>query len=244
MYILLLLLLLLVYRFLNEDLRGLKYGDRMVHPPDYPMLIEDDDFLPKTKCKEIATHLAKHKAMSMNGFCMKFCDDEKTKQNFIDHDLEDLYNIFIRVKEPKTNGFIANIVYFSPAKFAASGGQYMPGHYDGMIKKRDWLRRQYMPLCTYVVYINLQPEFTAGELFLKKYQEDEIYKKVKPKVGKMVRFRGDMFHGTEEIESEHNVDRFSIVFEQYIVPNPSKEFIVEDLWTEMNMTEDGLPMFG
>jgi hypothetical protein len=69
-------------------------------------------------------------------------------------------------------------------------------------------------------------------LFLKKFNTGRVYKIVKPSIGKMVEFRGDMSHGVYEIHSEENIDRLSLVFEQYTVSD-NTTFEIEPIFTEV-----------
>jgi hypothetical protein len=152
---------------------------------------------------------------------------------FRDNDLHEIYDIFKRIKKDGTNVYICNILILP-----VSSGTTIGEHYDGTHEETDIFGREYMPLCSTVLYLNLPNSFTGGQLFIKKFNNDHIYKKIDPIIGKLVQFRGDMSHGVDEIYSDEKTDRLSLVFEQYIV-DKEIPFKIEPIFTETKRDENG-----
>jgi len=222
MYLFLVTILFLVVLYIRNQ-------DRRVHPHGFPLVVETDAFMDPKACTALANHLLNHKVMCPNGFCIKFNHGVGTEQSFIDSDLKDVYDLFMRIKEPGTVSFICNVMILPVNEDVTVGG-----HYDKTIEQTDWLGRDYMPLCSTVVYLNLPVPFEGGQLYLHAYKnEGRVHKRIEPVVGKMVRFRGDMFHWVDRIYSpQKDVHRLSIVFEQYTVRNTKHNFHIEDIFTE------------
>jgi hypothetical protein len=228
MYIIIVILLVLLYRFIREE-------HHKVHPFGYPLLIEKENFERKQTCRDMSTHLLGHPSMvEGQGFSVYFDEAEDLESKFIEHDLKYIYDTFIRMKEPRTNSYVCNVIVVPPCrKKEVSVG----GHYDGSLEEMDSFGKYYMPLCTSVLYLQTPSTFRGGDLFLKKYNCDKVYALVKPVVGKYIRFRGDMFHGVHKMYSDEDTYRLSIVFEQYILPRTNGKFVVEDIFTESEYDE-------
>jgi len=222
MYVLVFIILgFLIYKNLDH------FRYNRSHLINKKLLTERDDFIPIKRCKHISEILLKHPQMGMGGFCIRFSDEPNTKALFTKNGLKEIYEIFKTVKSPDTKYYICNVLILP-----TSSGITIGEHYDGTHETTDYLDRQYMPMCTSVLYLNLPSTFEGGELYLKKFNSSYIYKNIKPCIGKMVEFRGDMAHGVNEIHSEENVDRLSLVFEQYTVANKTK-FKIEPIFTEV-----------
>lgn len=202
------------------------------HLKNKELVKEQENFVTTDTCKNITEILVNHPKMTMGGFCIRFVDDEYTEQVFEKNGLIEVYNVFKTMKAPGTKYYICNVLIVP-----TSSGVKVGEHYDGTHETTDWLNRQYMPMCTSVLYLNLPNTFQGGELFLKKFNSNSIYKSIKPVIGKMVEFRGDMAHGVNEIHSSENVDRLSLVFEQYTVSNNTK-FKIEPIFTEVEKVGD------
>ena len=222
MYVLfIIILILIVYKnldYFRYNRNHLKYNK---------FLKEESNFIDIDTCKNISKTLLNHPQMGLGGFCIRFTNNEHTEDNFSKNGLTEIYNIFKMVKAPGTIQYVCNILILP-----VSSGITIGEHYDGTQETTDWLNRQYMPMCTSVVYLNLPNKFEGGELFLKKFNTSRVYKIVKPSIGKMVEFRGDMSHGVYEIHSEENIDRLSLVFEQYTVSD-NTTFEIEPIFTEV-----------
>jgi len=191
------------------------------------LLNEQNNFISIQKCEHISKILLNHPQMGMGGFCIRFSDEPGVEELFDKNGLKEIYEVFKTIKSPNTKYYICNVLILP-----TSSGITIGEHYDGTHETTDWLNRQYMPMCTSVLYLNLPNKFTGGELFVKKFNHDAIYKTITPSIGKKVEFRGDMAHGVNEIYSKENVDRLSLVFEQYTVSNNIK-FKIEPIFTEV-----------
>ena len=228
MYVLLLfLLLILIYK----NIEYFKY--KRVHPYGFPLLKEVNEYIHTSECKNITEKIANHPALGYGGFCIRFSDSPGTEKMFRENNLHEIYDIFKRVKKHGTNVYICNILILP-----VSSGTTIGEHYDGTHEETDIFGREYMPLCSTVLYLNLPNSFTGGQLFIKKFNNDHIYKKIEPIIGKLVQFRGDMSHGVDEIYSDEKTDRLSLVFEQYIV-DKEIPFKIEPIFTETKRDENG-----
>lgn len=231
MYLIILVLLVLLYRFIRQE-------HHKVHPFGYSFLIEKENFESIQTCKDMSTHLLEHPSMvEGQGFSVYFDEARDMEMKFIGHDLKCIYDIFKKIREPKTNSYVCNVMVVPQCNDKSDKEISVGGHYDGTLEETDYFGKYYMPLCTSVVYLQTPETFKDGELFLKKYNCDKMYAQVKPKVGKYVRFRGDMYHGVHKMYSDESTHRLSIVFEQYILPKTKNTFIVQDIFTESEYDE-------
>ena len=231
MYLIILILLILLYRFITQE-------HHKVHPFGYSLLVEKENFESKSQCDKISKHLLEHPSMvEGQGFSIYFDETDDLESKFKKHNLKCVYEIFKRVRQPKTNSHVCNIMVVPTCNDTIDKEVSVGGHYDGSIEETDLFGRYYMPLCTTVLYLQTPKKFVGGELFLKKYYDDKTYAHIKPMVGKYVRFRGDMYHGVHKMYSDENTSRLSIVFEQYIIPKTKDKFIVQDIFTESEYDE-------
>jgi hypothetical protein len=231
MYLIILILLILLYRFIRKE-------HHKVHPFGYPHLVEHLNFESKSQCDKISKHLLEHPSMvEGQGFSVYFDETDDLESKFEKHNLKCIYEIFKKVKEPKTNSHVCNVMVVPPCNDTTDKEISVGGHYDGSIEETDCFGKYYLPLCTSVLYLQTPKKFTGGELFLKKYYDDKVYARISPIVGKYVRFRGDMYHGVHKMYSDENTYRLSIVFEQYIIPNTKDRFVVQDIFTESEYDE-------
>ena len=231
MYLIILILLILLYRFIRQE-------HHKVHPFGYSLLDEKENFESKSQCDKISKHLLEHPSMvEGQGFSIYFDETDDLESKFKKHNLNCIYEIFKRVRQPKTNSHVCNIMVVPTCNDTTDKEISVGGHYDGSIEETDFFGKYYMPLCTTVLYLQTPKKFTGGELFMKKYYDDKTYAQIRPMVGKYVRFRGDMFHGVHKMYSDESTCRLSIVFEQYIIPNTKDKFIVQDIFTESEYDE-------
>jgi len=231
MYLLILVLLILLYHFIRQE-------HHKVHPFGYPFLVEKKNFEQIERCIDMSTHLLKHPSMvEGQGFSIYFDEADDLELKFAGHDLKCVYDIFKRVREPKTNSYVCNVMVVPLCNNKSDKEISVGGHYDGSIEETDFFGKYYMPLCTTVLYLQTPKNFTGGELFLKKYYDDKTYAHIRPVVGKYVRFRGDMYHGVHKMYSDESTSRLSIVFEQYIIPKTKDKFVVQDIFTESEYDE-------
>jgi hypothetical protein len=232
MYILLLFLVLII---VYKNIEYFRY--KRIHPYDFPLLKEVNEYINTHECKNITEKMMNHPAFGLGGFCVRFSDSPETEKMFHKNNLHEIYDIFKRVKKHNTNVYVCNILVLP-----VSSGITIGEHYDGTHEKTDIFGRQYMPLCSTVLYLNLPNTFTGGRLFIKKFNSNHIYKKIDPAIGKLVEFRGDMSHGVDEIYSDEKIDRLSLVFEQYIL-DEEIPFNIESIFTETAYDETGNIIF-
>jgi hypothetical protein len=231
MYLIILVLLVLLYRFIRQE-------HHKVHPYGYTLLVEKENFESIQTCKDVSTFLLEHPSMvEGQGFSVYFDEAHDLETKFSGHNLNCVFDIFKKVKEPKTNSYVCNVMVVPPCNDKSDKEISVGGHYDGSLEETDCFGKYYMPLCTSILYLQTPENFHGGELFLKKYYCDKMYAQVKPKVGKYARFRGDMYHGVHKMYSDENTLRLSIVFEQYILPKTKNTFIVQDIFTESEYDE-------
>jgi len=228
MYVLVLFLVLII---VYKNIEYFKY--KRIHPNDFPLLKEVNEYINTSECKNITEKMVNHPAFGLGGFCIRFSDSPETEKMFHENNLHEIYDIFKHVKKYGTNVYICNILVLP-----VSSGITIGEHYDGTHEETDIFGRYYMPLCSTVLYLNLPNTFTGGQLFIKKFNNNHIYKKIDPVIGKLVQFRGDMSHGVDEIYSDEKTDRLSLVFEQYSL-DKEIPFKIEPIFTETRRDEKG-----
>lgn len=96
-------------------------------------------------------------------------------------------------------------------------------HYDNTlsIEKNN---KDILPKFVTVLYLHLPTEFNNGHLIIK---NNNKYIKIKPKVSKLIKFRGDTYHGVENILSTNNDFRVSLVLEHYKLSNDNLKQVPE-----------------
>jgi hypothetical protein len=203
----------------------------------------DEWFYTKNDCKDLLrqinnsgfvvsnplTELFKH----TNGFALRFINNSHLQQQFQQHNANFLYNVFKKIKNPKCNAFTCNLLIIPACNKALNNIQSLEigKHHDCSIEitEKYFPNRTYLPKCVSVLYIQTPKTFTDGELELYTFIGlSEIPNQIiKPKIGQLVTFRGDLLHSVKSFDSNENKPRISLVFEQYIIPShllPTKPF--------------------
>ena len=198
---------------------------KRTHPPNLPLVDTKDDFLSPKECKELKEYIHNNKLLNRE---WEWCDiihfntSENSKKMFFKNNLEKIYEIFEKIKQPGTNAYIVNTAIISNSH-NANKNKAIDGHYDDSIEMRDWLGRKILPVCTTVIYVSLPKDYKGGELFLSPFGSKYIHKfksAYKPKEGRKLTFRGDMYHFvTPYFCDDHTEKRISLVFEQYNIPD-------------------------
>ena len=133
------------------------------------------------------------------------------------NDLLPIYEIFKKVKDPTCNAFIFNSLIIK----ANSKKNGIDIHYDDTLSiKTGLLKRLILPKWISVIYLNLPKKFKGGSIMINNFRNYNFYcpkAKIQPKVGKYIKFKGDSSHIVNNIESDEDDYRISIIFEQYIV---------------------------
>lgn len=167
------------------------------------------------------------------GFVMQFTDNSHLHQQFQQHNATFIYNVFTKIKNPKCNAFICNVLIIPPRNNEPNNIQSpaIGMHHDCTINisEQYFPNRTYLPKCVSVLYIQIPEQFTDGELELYSFisfskTPNQI---IKPKLGRLVVFRGDLVHSVKSFDSIEDTPRISMVFEQYIIPPhlvPTKPF--------------------
>jgi hypothetical protein len=192
------------------------------HPIDFPRVSCEDDFLTKQECKELEKYILNHdilKRLWSDSYLVKFNLSDYSKKQFSDNNLEKIYDIFERIKQPNTNAYIMNTAILSETA-TIDEDKRIHWHYDDSIQIKDTFNRNILPVCTTILYISLPENFTGGRLNLKSFGSFSLYcKSYTPIQGRKFTFRGDTFHSVEPFTCEKGEKRISLVFEQYKIPD-------------------------
>ena len=227
--IIMLIICILIASFVNGSGLSDYWTFHNVYPRNYPLIIEQENYLSSSKCKNLSEYLLNHKLMGKQvlnsdfkgtrGILATFNDSVASEESFKKSGLEEIYSIFKNIKEPNTNAYIFNVLVIPPSRQDIKPIK-INKHFDCTMNEQDWLGRDYLPLCVTVLYLNLPKTFTKGKLQTYKFggSKKRLYKAITPAIGKRVQFRGDMYHGVEAIYSDEDIPRISLVFEQYIMP--------------------------
>ena len=157
------------------------------------------------------------------GLLIKFSrsnDYEEFKVNGLNF----LYNYYKKIRKPYATDFILNILIIDAINekdnniFKKNSVKY---HHDttlDLVDNSEFIKKEIVPECVSVLYVDLPKKFKKGNLKLYRYSKWYYIGKIKPKKRKLVEFNGKMFHGVEKIidTDNNNGTRISIVLEQYI----------------------------
>jgi len=164
------------------------------------------------------------------GFVIKFTDEKNLVEQFSKNNIKFIYDIFMKIKNPKCNSFIFNTLIIYPEKksqiFNENIDKSIKRHYDCTISvKEKWFPyRRYLPKCVNVIYMQTPNHFYGGQLELFTFYaiKNTPNEKITPKMGRMVCFRGNLQHSVQSIYSDETIPRISLVFEQYELPDNVK----------------------
>lgn len=186
-----------------------------------------NNFISNKNCDYLSKKLLNHKYNvktilssqfdNTYGILVKFQDNKHTYNNFKKYDLEDVYNIFKKIKDPNCNAFVFNVL------IVTKQSKEIKGHYDSTLNIRDGIfNRRMMPKWVSVIYIKLPNKFEGGRLLLNKFTNINFNipnSIIQPETGKYVKFRGDSYHKVESFKTKEDTYRISLVFEQYQISN-------------------------
>jgi hypothetical protein len=205
-----------------------------------PYVTINDDFYTKKECADLL-HQINNSGFIVNnpltdlfkdttGFVLRFINSSHLQQQFQQHNATFLYNIFTKIKNPKCNAFACNLLIM-PARNKETNVLSGIKHNDCTmgINEPYFPNRTYSPKCVSVLYLQTPNEFTEGELELYTFMglSTKPNQIIKPKIGKLVVFRGDLQHSVKSFDTTEDTPRISLVFEQYIIPQqllPAKPF--------------------
>ena len=144
---------------------------------DTPYVTSNDSFYTHDNCTDLLRQINSSGLVVSNplndafentkGFVMKFVDNSHLKQQFYQHNATFLYNVFTKIKNPKCNAFICNLLII-PARSNKYQTPAICKHHDCTIgiTEKYFPNRTYLPKCVSVLYLQTPNEFTDGELEL------------------------------------------------------------------------------
>lgn len=200
-----------------------------------PYVSIQDSFYTSSDCKDLLEKVENSGLVVKNplndsfentkGFLFQFIDFPHLEQRFQKHGALFAYQVFQRIKNPKCNAFICNLLVI-PAR-SSEIGMHQDCTLD--IAEKTFPYRTYLPKCVSVLYLQTPSNFSDGELELYTFLgfSKTPEKVIKPKIGRLVVFRGDLYHSVNSFRSNEETPRISLVFEQYILPShllPTKKF--------------------
>ena len=197
-----------------------------------PYVTIDDNFYTKNECVDLLHQINNSGFIVDNpltelftntkGFVFRFSNNSQLQQQFQQHNADFIYNIFTKIKNPKCNAFACNLLIM-PARNKETNELSGVKHTDCTmdINKPYFPYRSYSPKCVSVLYLQTPNEFTDGELELYTFMglSTTPNKIIKPKIGRLVVFRGNLKHAVKSFDSVEDTPRISLVFEQYIIPS-------------------------
>ena len=219
--------IILIIYVVNQNIELESYFSfKRSHPYGFPLIDIQDDFLSPEECKDLKEYILKHELLnndwSKNDFIIRFNTSEDSKKMFLEKNLEKIYKIFEKIKQPGTNAYIVNTAILSNSYNSEEYNQ-ITGHYDDSINIQDWTKRMILPVCTTILYINVPENCEGGNLYLSPFGSRgglETKTHYIPKQGRKLTFRGDTNHLVEPFFCENNTEkRISLVLEQYKIPD-------------------------
>lgn len=205
-----------------------------------PYVHIDDNFYSRSECEDLLAKINNSGLIVSNplndsfentrGFLIQFVDYPLLENRFQKHGASFAYEVFQKIKHSECNAFICNLLVL-PARNKKRSPPEIGMHQDCTldIAEENFPYRTYLPKCVSVLYIQTPTKFSDGELELYTFMglSDTPEQVIKPKIGRLVEFRGDLFHSVNSFGSVEETPRISLVFEQYILPShllPTKKF--------------------
>lgn len=194
-----------------------------------PYVTINDNFCTKNECEDLLREINSSGFIVNNpltemftntkGFLLRFIDNSHLQQQFQQHNATFLYNIFTKIKNPECNAFACNLLIIPASNKEITGAKHNDCSME--IYEPYFPYRKYSPKCVSVLYIQTPNDFTGGELELYTFMglSTKPNKIIKPKIGRLVVFRGDLKHAVKSFNSVEDAPRISLIFEQYIIPS-------------------------
>jgi hypothetical protein len=168
------------------------------------------NFFTTEECNEWVKYTTSHpyykltdEKSSRGGFTIYFSELHDNDFHNEELNILKIFDLFKRIKHPDTNAYVFNTLVLESCSKEEYNGLAIDYHIDRSARICN-------PLCVTVIYIEVPENFKCGRLCL---PGCDI--KIKPEIGKMVVFDGDIIHGVEQIVSEAPSKRISLVLEQY-----------------------------
>lgn len=202
---------------------------KSVNKRNHKLLISYDSFLDEKECNYLSDFLLNHKLNNNNklsdlfdssyGILVKFQDNMNHFNKFKKNNLLPIYQVFKKIKDPKCNAFVFNSLVINTN---SKKDKEIGIHYDNtlQIKNSGFFKRFILPKWISIIYLKLPKNFKGGSLKVNNFRNHDFYcpkAKIKPVIGKYVKIRGDSNHYVENIESDEDSYRISIIFEQYVI---------------------------
>jgi len=247
-YIIFFLSIILLLYYLFTYLSEIAIFNFVSDKENVPYVTIDDNMFTKEECEFFSQQIIKCPLVIDNplnegfkksrGFIIKFTDEKNVFEHFSKNNIEYIYDIFMKIKHPKCNTFVFNtLIIYPEKKFQFSNksleisvdkiiDKSIERHYDCTISiSEKWFPyRRYLPKCVNVIYIQIPNHFYNGQLELFNFygMKNTPNKTIKPKLGRMVCFRGNLEHSVQSLYSDETIQRISLVFEQYEIPDNIK----------------------
>lgn len=184
-----------------------------------------NNYIPKHISEQLYLYIKNHPKNNKNNLSYSFkgsyglsfsFKNNNIYKNLKQYNLEQLYEIINKLIHNTTND--SNAYYFNiliiPTK-KENKKMAANFHYDNTlsIEKNN---KDILPKFVTVLYLHLPTKFNNGHLIIKNNNDDI---KIKPEVSKLIKFRGDTYHGVENMSSNNNDFRVSLVLEHYKLSN-------------------------
>lgn len=229
MKVIIIIIILLIYfnRIIVDEMKIKNYNEFKYNYKEY------DNFITEKERIYFLKNIEKNKFIEDNplndyfkntkGLLIEFSrsnDYEEFKVN----ELNFLYNYYKKIRKPYATDFILNILIIDAINekdnniFKKNSVKY---HHDttlNLVDNSEFIKKDIVPECVSVLYIDLPKNFKKGNLRLYKFFKWYYIGKIKPEKRKLVEFNGKILHGVEKIiDTDNNSGRrISIVLEQYI----------------------------
>lgn len=183
-----------------------------------------NNYLPDSMCNQIYNYIKKHPKGKKNNLSDSFKGSyglsfSFKSKNIYEHlkkyNLEQLNDIILKLINDTmddSNAYYFNILTIPTKKVSGLSADF---HYDNTLTiEKDG--KDILPRYVTVLYIHLPNNFDYGNLLIN-YNNENI--KIKPKINRLIKFRGDTYHGVENICSINKDVRVSLVMEHYKLNN-------------------------
>src|SRR6056300_2041878 len=150
--------IILIIYVVNQNIELESYFSfKRSHPYGFPLIDIQDDFLSPEECKDLKEYILKHELLNNDwgkNTIIRFNTSEDSKKMFLEKNLEKIYKIFERIKQPGTNAYIVNTAILSNS-YNSEEYNDIEFHYDDTIELKDFMGRNILPVCITILYINI-----------------------------------------------------------------------------------------
>lgn len=230
-----LLSILLIWKYGN-----IHYILHSVNQSEDTLVQIHDDFLSTHQCQQFSDHLKDHRFVSKNplneqfegsyGVVLCFKRSPRMWTHLTDCDLKMMIPTLEKCMQGEANAFVLNVLMIDPEKEQQRPtGKSVEYHYD-MTLNQMCNGKIILPRWVFAIYLSLPEPFVGGSLMLRRFNGAGFLKPdavVQPRIGRMIRFRGDSLHSVEKLYSESSEQRISLILEQYCLPDSNYEELSE-----------------